>query len=171
MFRLHRESSAIRTHDLAELRVRCRLVPIGICVASLMGCGQGLFSGKFAPVAGVIRHEGKPLTRGTIMFIPVNAASTATSTRIASSSIQPDGKFRLSTELPGDGAIAGEYNVIVMPVRADGRPTDLERGGEESPFFFNDTATTEIYTKPETTPLSVKVAPGVNLMDLDLRPK
>lgn len=143
----------------------------GWVALSASGCGLGLFQGRFEPVAGVVQLDGKPLTSGTIMFVPVGASHKSTTTRVATALITPNGKFRLTTELPGDGAVQGEYNVILMPIPADGRVLESASNPSEAAGAAPSTPSTvipQVYLRPETTPLTMTVKRGVNLMKLDL---
>ncbi len=61
------------------------------------------------PVKGkVLLSDGKPLTEGTISFMPKSETG-----RVATGTIQSDGSFALTTEGSGEGAAEGEYKVKI----------------------------------------------------------
>src|SRR5262245_39545204 len=55
-----------------------------------------------APVTGNVLLNGKPLTSGTVTFVPPKG-------RVANGEIRSDGSFELSTYRAGDGAIVGPH--------------------------------------------------------------
>src|SRR5262245_2016811 len=70
------------------------------------GCdGQTYF-----PVTGKVTHkDGSPVTAGTVIFEPVNQKISARG------EIQSDGSFQLGTNTNSDGAMEGEYKVLISP--------------------------------------------------------
>lgn len=72
------------------------------------GCGgRGL-----TPVSGVVTVKGSPVSFGTITFVPVGSGERA------SAQIGPAGRFDLGTYAPGDGAMPGEYSVMIAAFRS-----------------------------------------------------
>jgi hypothetical protein len=77
------------------------------------GCG----SETFFPVSGTVTYkDGKPVTAGLVIFEPVSQKTSARG------EIQADGSFQLGTHRDDDGALEGEYKVLVAP------PPLLEEG-------------------------------------------
>ncbi len=82
------------------------------CIALLlvMGCDQGP---QRVPVAGKVLIDGKPLTVGTIRFVPESG-------RPVSANLAEDGSFRVTTKVPtghGDeieGLYPGKYKLAVF---------------------------------------------------------
>lgn len=76
----------------------------------LAGCGDtGPYSGKLYPTTGrVILADGRPLTDGSVRFIPKGTGLPATG------KLGPDGSFSLTTKM-GEGAAPGEYRVRIDP--------------------------------------------------------
>jgi len=72
----------------------------------ISGCGsQTLF-----PVSSKVTYKyGKPVVAGFVIFEPVNQKIGARG------EIQADGSFRLGTHRENDGAMEGEYKVLVAP--------------------------------------------------------
>ena len=77
----------------------------GACLLTLSGCFDGL--PQRVPVSGTVLIDGKPLTKGSIMVIPMGE-------RPAGASIGPDGRFTLTTYEPNDGVITGTHYVTVF---------------------------------------------------------
>lgn len=83
---------------------RLAMAVLGLVIFS--GCGsQTLF-----PVTGKVTHkDGKPVTAGLVIFEPVNPTISARG------EIQADGSFRLGTHGATDGAMEGDYKVLIAP--------------------------------------------------------
>ncbi|MBX6311954.1 MAG: hypothetical protein IRY99_03390 [Isosphaeraceae bacterium] len=91
-----------------------RGIGLGLALLSLLawsGCGgAGPYSGALYPVKGqVLLADGKPLTGGSVQFIPKNGGLPC------SGKIEPDGTFSLVTQPARDGAAPGEYKVRIEP--------------------------------------------------------
>lgn len=74
----------------------------------LIGCSGG---GGTTKAGGIVKYDGKPLTRGTLEFYPVGGGRTANAT------IEEDGTFVLSYRKPGDGLPPGEYKVAIIATK------------------------------------------------------
>jgi hypothetical protein len=117
---------------------------------SVSGCGPGMH-----PVRGTVSLEnGTPLTRGLVIFERVDGGPPLT----ARGNIQPDGRYELSTERPGDGAPAGRYKVAINPLDTSDVPDEQKK----LPFDLK-------YLNLKTSGLEFEVKPGVNeyLIKLD----
>lgn len=77
-----------------------------LCVA--LGCGSGR-----VPVLGkVVYPDQSPVPAGTVI-----GQTTIDGKPVSvQANIEADGSFKLGTTLPGDGALPGRYQFIVMPV-------------------------------------------------------
>jgi hypothetical protein len=77
---------------------------LAIC---LCGCTAG--SGP-QPVraGGVVMYNGKPLPNAEVVFAPEGQG------RVASATTDENGRFRLGTFRPGDGALVGKHRVAVI---------------------------------------------------------
>jgi hypothetical protein len=77
----------------------------------LAGCGgPGPYSGTLYPVKGqVLLADGKPLTGGSVQFIPKQRGLPA------SGRIESDGTFSLKSLKTGEGAAPGEYKIRIEP--------------------------------------------------------
>ena len=89
----------------------------GIAVAFVLaaltggGCGRGP---QVVPVSGVVEVDGVPLKSGAITVVPDDG-------RAASGTIGTDGRFTLTTFVPGDGALLGRHRVVVTAHEDIGR--------------------------------------------------
>ena len=75
----------------------------------LAGCGKGLSVPSTVPVSGVVKYKGKPL-QGIRVTLHSEAGS-AKPAFVPTGQTGPDGKFKLSTGQPGNGAPPGTYVV------------------------------------------------------------
>jgi hypothetical protein len=75
----------------------------------LAGCGKGIAVPSTVPVTGVVKYKGKPLQG--IRVTLHSQTETAKPAFIPSGQTGPDGKFKLSTGKPGNGAPPGTYVV------------------------------------------------------------
>jgi hypothetical protein len=63
--------------------------------------------GKRYPASGTVTYQGKPVEKAQISFVPITAGVQGASGEVE------NGSFTLTTLTPGDGALPGEYKVIV----------------------------------------------------------
>lgn len=122
---------------------------IGFCIV-LAGCGGG--NGlTTAPVKGKVLVNGQPLSHGTISFRP-EAGSPATG------EIRPDGTFTLTTFKPGDGAIVGTHEVLVVATERDAGTIPPPQPGEE--VVMGKSIIPQKYTSFSTSGLTADVVAG-----------
>jgi hypothetical protein len=76
--------------------------------------------------------------------------------------VQPDGTFSLMTNKPGDGALAGEYTVLVV----EGARKPL---GGPDPSLMAPGQLDSKYADPRTSDLTATVKPGVNQITLKVK--
>ena len=84
----------------------------GLLIGAISGCAEPLERPKTFPVAGKVTYKGQPVPRGTITFQPDQGQASV-------GEIQPDGTYRLTTFVPGDGALPGHHRVLVIASTAD----------------------------------------------------
>ncbi|EAQ82059.1 hypothetical protein DSM3645_00055 [Blastopirellula marina DSM 3645] len=135
----------------------CPLFALLVAALSL-GCG-GSHGPQLFPVQGKVTYEGKPLSRGTIIFNPVNEALPA-----SRGEIQPDGTYVLSLAQAGDGAVPGEHRVIVNSSTQVKQGMEINDPDYELPRPLVPTK----YSSLSTTPLSQTVKEEPNTIDIEL---
>jgi hypothetical protein len=128
-----------------------------VLVAALGGCGPG--PGPF-PVEGVVVWEdGTPAKDLHLSSVVFDMPEKQTSAR---GIVQPDGTFSLMTSKPGDGALAGDYKVMVV----EGARMPLGGPGSSlmAPGYMDSK-----YADPRTTDLTATVKSGVNKITLKVK--
>jgi hypothetical protein len=123
------------------------------------GCGRGDRLATF-PVAGRVVVDGLPLTRGSVTFVPERG-------RGSTGTLDAEGRYRLSTYAPGDGAVAGDQTVVISsfePLAA----ADPGSGADmiDTPVRW---LAPQKYSDPATSPLRFSVQPGgTNRADFEI---
>ena len=86
-------------------------VPLALLSCFLLGgCGESL--PPTVPVHGKMTWQGKPLGEERVSFQPAKIAEGLPK-RPAVGNLNPDGTYRLGTFCTDDGAVPGEYHVLV----------------------------------------------------------
>src|SRR5207302_974197 len=146
------------------------------------GCGSG--QPKLYKVTGKVTLDGQPLSGATVQFVP---ADPATGLEIARGSTGSDGVYNLTTYNTNDGAMEGNYKVLVtISPKAEVASGDSTAPGGLDPnkmkemFAKNmaesfkrntraapkETVIHRDYSNFESTPLQAKVNAGANTVDL-----
>lgn len=97
---------------------------VGFCATvavALTGCNGGS-NVDTVPVTGTVTMNGQPVEGAAVTFSPEGAGHAAAAVTDAS------GKFQLTTETSGDGAVAGAYKVTVTKYE---KRADTVAAGEE----------------------------------------
>lgn len=135
---------------------------LALALASCMiGCSDRL--PRTVHVEGRITYLGKPVTQGSVTFMPINNASGST-LQPATGSLDSDGNYSLRSYHEKDGILPGKYSVSVAAYRSYRLPT---RPGEKLDYSIP-----EKYTSPQTSGLSADVstdAAGPFRFDFELR--
>jgi hypothetical protein len=134
----------------------------------LGGCGKGTVH-----VEGIVTLDGKPVPGATVLFTPEGGNG-----RAASALTDEDGNFRLSTYSEGDGALPGQYSVVVTRTRGVPEPPAMLQPGEEKKvighyrdFKNKDRRKSSLpasYSNEATSPLKCRVPHDGKVM-LELR--
>ena len=124
------------------------------CLAALVitscGCGGGRL--PTFPVTGqVVYADGTNLKYGGLVKF---VCSDVTPPVTARGAFGEDGKFKLTTFSNGDGAIAGEHKVFLIPNGAD----DREPGMSPAEYAAALHPVDKRFTNPETSGLSFTVS-------------
>ncbi|MDB5339882.1 MAG: hypothetical protein JWN70_5501 [Planctomycetaceae bacterium] len=96
------------------------------CVATFAtGCGEPYYAPP-VKASGKITVMGKPLTRGTIYFVPVDREVCLPGSAV----INSDGTFKAQTKKPDDGLCPGEYVVFL----GDEASSDASKKNADGPI-------------------------------------
>jgi hypothetical protein len=93
--------------------MRTLYIALSICIVLLVvpGCGK---KGKTIKTSGIVYLDDHPFDGASVMFIPVDDSGQQDDSRMAASARSgSDGKFRLTTRNPNDGAAPGAYKILV----------------------------------------------------------
>lgn len=110
------------------------VVVLCLFCCSWVGCNQSGLSG-LVRVEGIVYYEEKPLSEATVTFTPTSAAG-----RTAFGITDTQGKFRLWTLNPKDGAFPGEYavtitkNTLLNPMTREQLIAFAEKHGYDPPI-------------------------------------
>ena len=135
-----------------------------LALAGLAGCGDSGSSSSTSPppkepvhpVQGkVVLADGKPLTKGTVTFVPVKEAG-----RLATGEIQSDGTYTLGTKDLGAGAPEGDYRVKVESPLTAPMPGKAKESRVVVPPKYQD---------EDTSGLKVTVKAGPNDIPIQLK--
>jgi len=114
------------------------------------GCGAENELGLI-PIRGEVTYNGKPLSDGSVIYVPVEPNG-----RQASGRINADGTFDLTTLKGKDGAMKGSYQIAVyalkskaggIPSREDMESSNRSTGAEPEfvvPEKYADPSTSEL---------------------------
>jgi hypothetical protein len=91
---------------------------------------------KLVPVSGKVTIDGKPLTIGSIQFVPENA-------RPAYGEIGSDGSFKLKTD-EAEGVVLGQHKVVVTAQETAGTEATGESVRYIAPQRYGSPLTTDV---------------------------
>jgi predicted small lipoprotein YifL len=118
-------------------------------LSMLGGCGQS--GPALYPVSGKVQCDGKPVADAMVFFHRAGKSDIGESVPYGTTG--PDGSYQLGTDVPGDGAVAGDYVItVVWPDM-----TKKENGNGERPDLLKGT-----YLKPTESKLKATVTTGKN---------
>src|SRR5262245_10426414 len=129
-------------NPIGRPRICALLLLLGAAV--LGGCGKKLSVPSTVPVNGVVKYKGKPLQG--IRVTLHSQAESAKPTFVPTGQTGPDGKFKLSTGAPGNGAPPGTYVVTFEKPEITGTvetEVDAFRGAYSDPAKSKWTVTIE----------------------------
>ena len=143
--------------------------PAGLIVLlCTLGCGA---KSGVVPVKGIVRLDGQPLKSASVQFVPDDAG------RDAMAMTDSEGRFVLSTFEPRDGALPGNYKVVIVPLASAQEPPKA-MSPDEAMAAENARAKAkpahlgfpEKYTRPDQTPLRQTV-PAAGDVEIELQSK
>lgn len=120
--------------------------------AALLWMCQGCGSDRpgTVPVQGTVLYRGKAVEGARVMFMATGAQAPA-----ASGETNAQGHFTLMTFEPGDGAIAGQYKVLITKRQESPDPKQ-----PDSPYKITRDLLPARYGNPTRTDLTAEVTPG-----------
>lgn len=132
---------------------KSKLLAVAVLLAGITGCGSSANPSWSAvyPVKGKLLVDGKP-GAGALLVLHAKGKPDAGGIR-PRAYVGPDGSFELSTYVSNDGAPEGDYAVTI----------DLRqqiKNGNEA--YAGPSLLPTAYSKPDTSPVSVRVAQGSN---------
>lgn len=141
-----------------------RRVAIGtaLLIVIASGCGKGSNQVPVVRVRGTVTLDGKPVTKGLVVFFPKFDAP------VARGRIKEDGTYVLSTYGSGDGAAIGEFNVAILAqdeeALLESLPEDFAGNVPEPPPLIP-----RKYFNQNTSELTATTVPGdTNVIDFNL---
>jgi len=116
-----------------------------------------------APVEGVVRLDGEPLTKGIVTFVPESGRS-------ATGAIRSDGTFQLETYGQAEGALVGAHRVTITATETPTGPPDFD---VDRPAVADKKPLVPArYANSESSGLTFEVkADMTNYAELDLKSK
>lgn len=149
---------------------------------AFLGCNSEGSNLATLPVTGTVTLDGKPVPGAAVAFSPNDAKG-----RAASGMTDVDGKFKLTTMVAGDGALAGSYKVAITKTIAgssgpkeDPRNSGKKMTPEETKAMMESVAkgnnaaegkseVPDKYTKAETSGLTAEVKSGENNFPFEMK--
>jgi hypothetical protein len=138
----------------ARALLRLRLLATLFLLTLASGCGSGRY-----PVTGRVTYEdGTPVEAGTV----IGEATVDGKLVGVQGNIERDGVFSWGADKPDEGALPGNYRVLVMPVAlGDGEMAEGKQPAVDGKF-----------TKYETSGITFEVKAGKNELNITVtRPK
>lgn len=124
-------------------------------------------------VSGVVTYRGEPVLDGLVVFLTNPSHEKWTYGEVSAFGVtDAQGRFRLRTFRPGDGAVAGRHTVLIQKVslkQRNGKPVtqaDLEGSEDGSRKAIDPASLVEAHHLPERyrlrdqTPFSAEVMAG-----------
>jgi hypothetical protein len=105
-----------------------RLSAVALFAIGLSGCGPGDRLAVY-PVSGVIKFNGAPMKGGgSIAFLPKESRPG----KMPGGTIAEDGTYSLTTYEPDDGALPGEYRVVITQITVEEPESVIDGSGERT---------------------------------------
>jgi hypothetical protein len=104
---------SLHRHRYGWLAATCAV--LALCLLAVHGSSDG--RPDRVSVSGQVLFDGRPLTRGTILFVPPGARPSA-------AAVGTDGRFRLTCYAGQDGAVPGVHRLALAPGGVAGQEDD-----------------------------------------------
>ena len=121
----------------------------------VLAAATGCSSGRYPVVGAVTFDDGTPVTAGTVI-----GEATVDGKKVAvQGNIESDGSFRWGGATPGDGALPGQYRVLITaPTLSDLEMSQGKRPALDNKYARYETSGVTFEVKPGKNELSIKVA-------------
>ena len=121
-------------------------------------------------VQGTVSLDGEPVSEANVSFIPIDQEGQ---TERAGGYSDNHGRYRLTSANgnPEQGAVAGEYRIVVQKILTETIPSPDPDDGSASAVFKTTHMLPEIYRDRKKTPLAATVNKGKNTIDIELKSK
>jgi hypothetical protein len=123
------------------------------------GCGRSRLD--TVPVSGKVTYRGSPVPWGTVSFQPTDPKAS----RPALADINVDGSYEVATLEHDKGLMAGEYKVSVYAAKT---PLFRPNAEQQAAAARIKLPTPERYASPDTSGLTLTVAPGDGPKSFDI---
>lgn len=132
-----------------------------VCMQVVGGCGDGKIPRY--PVKGQVQVDGQPAAGALVIFCPVagSEGSEEFMRERPHATTDSDGNFELRTFMPGDGAPAGDYQVMVR-WPTSGQGSSQSASGDPRDVTGGNDRLRGRYANPETSGIEVTVAEAPN---------
>lgn len=97
---------------------------IGAMLLVFQGCAQPQSTLDAVPVSGTVTLDGAPVEGASVVFAPTSGAGMA-----ASGITDSNGRYELTTQNPGDGAVEGSYMVMISKTEGGDTVDDAVKPG------------------------------------------
>ncbi len=145
--------------------LRGRTLAVVIFLPAMVGgCGSKSNVPDLASVSGTVTYRGHPVENALVVFMPETPGE-----RSANGTTDSKGRYRLTTDGFGKGAVLGEHRVTITA-----RGPDKEVPGEVGPVGLPETTPGDPlipakYFKPETSGYVVEVTAKGITADFELQ--
>jgi len=138
------------------------MIAVGCLLAAAVAASGCSRRPKTVRVTGVVTYQGKPVKDAAVLFAPEKG-------RPATGVTDENGRFRLMTFVPGDGAVPGEYTVAIDAHESLGPKKNGETGEDLGPPGKVRWIVPEKYSQLDKSGLRVTVASGQPEIRFDLK--
>jgi hypothetical protein len=170
------ESQQGRIQIMSALMKRFKLVGIAVGVvatAVILGCGDDSGLPTRYKVSGTVKYKGELVPKASIVFEPTNPPMPQG--RVANGFVE-NGSYSLTTATPNDGALPGEYKVIILSSDLDVADLAKKQGGllhqgDEAHVKALKAAKNPLpqkYAQSDKTPEKATVKASSNTIDFNL---
>lgn len=136
--------------------IRCIWLSFALALLVALGCGKETVDGRPTPVAvsGTVFYKQQPSVGAKVMFAPQDHQYAAVG------QTDSNGRFKLQTFEPADGAVPGKFKIAVTKFEV----IDLPNGGIKENFFLPGK-----YRDPAKSGLTAVVPPeGTDALKFEL---